>query len=636
MTGQRLRAALGMAIVAVGLALGCKAERGQPDAKSAGVEGARTPSLEPGERATYQATLNSQVDLPGGDGRRVDVDLAGELELTARRAADGSLQVQAMFPHITLKTTDAQTQKDLEQVRAALERPVMLRYSEGRLEDVRVPDGYPPFATNLHRTLGAALQFAPRQGTAASWEVDETDTTGKYHARYSLGPAPGTYQKVKLAYDARPLAPASAAMPAFDVTPKVENATCSIGVADGRFRSVRCDEKLSLALGSGAPIASATTVALNRLGGTEATPAPDFDALWAHTKSTSANLIDPRPTERLPLDQDRIAGLTFEQALAALEEQERDPEKDKVWGSVNGKPIDQDELENREERVTERTDAFAAMVALLRLRPETVPKAIAAIDRRSVASGRLLSALSSAGTPQAQAALVTIVEDPRRRDQDRLTAASRLIRTASASEPTVNALIGLLDDPLLSTHATYGLGTISRRLRGAGNTQRADAIGERLTERLKAAKGTEPIVRALRGIANSGYPPALTSVRPLLSSEDTTIRGAALEALRNMDDPSIDGVLAEHLGSERSADVRLAALNAFKTRRASDVLARALATAAEHADDARVRRAAVHLSGAWAAERPELWAVLERIRTHDANDMVRAAALAELSKHSTG
>lgn len=96
-------------------------------------------------------------------------------------------------------------------------------------------------------------------------------------------------------------------------------------------------------------------------------------------------------------------------------------------------------------------------------------------------------------------------------------------------------------------------------------------------------------MRALRGMATSGYVPVPALVRSRLDAENEDIRGVALEALRHMADPAVDQISPSAIRSDKSPSVRLAAIDAFKLRNPSAVLAPPLAQTAEH-DAARPRR----------------------------------------------
>ncbi|MEO7033118.1 MAG: hypothetical protein ABI335_04810 [Polyangiaceae bacterium] len=84
-------------------------------------------------------------------------------------------------------------------------------------------------------------------------------------------------------------------------------------------------------------------------------------------------------------------------------------------------------------------------------------------------------------------------------------------------------------DPL-HTFALLGLGTISRRLREAGEVARADAIVAGLVQGLAAATAVEDQMDALRGIANSGASSAFDAVKPFLQAKEPRVESAANRA----------------------------------------------------------------------------------------------------------
>ena len=324
-------------------------------------------------------------------------------------------------------------------------------------------------------------------------------------------------------------------------------------------------------------------------------------------------------------DRARLDGRTFEQLAAALEADARDTAARKPAGKDDHAPADADRAA-REGQLREHVATFSALVALLRVEPETVKKAVAKARGGSTAAGAVMDALAAAGTDEAQAALAALVTDAKLDADARIAAANSLIRVQRPGPRTIDTLTQLLPDPLLREHAVFGLGTAARRLREGGDVARSREISERLVGLLRAAKQTDEQIRCLRGIANSAYSAALPAVRPFASASDASLRVAAIEATRLMDDPSVDAFISGPMDKDADAGVRRAAVQVAARRPPSAPLAAALTEVALHDGDSSTRQHAVELLGRWLAQNAKLRDVLEKVAAKDDRPEIREAA----------
>ena len=178
----------------------------------------------------------------------------------------------------------------------------------------------------------------------------------------------------------------------------------------------------------------------------------------------------------------------------------------------------------------------------------------------------------------------------------------------------------------------FGLCTAARRLREAGDAARSREISERLVALLRAAKQTDDQIRCLRGIANSAYSAALPAVRPFVSAPDASLRVAAIEATRLMDDPAVDAFISGPMGKDADAGVRRAAVQVAARRAPSAPLAAALSEVALHEADSATRQHAVELLGRWLAQDAKLRGVLEKVVASDGRPEIREAAKQALQK----
>jgi hypothetical protein len=201
-----------------------------------------------------------------------------------------------------------------------------------------------------------------------------------------------------------------------------------------------------------------------------------------------------------------------------------------------------------------------------------------------------------------------------------------LSRAQEPSPATVRALLSWLPRADHGVYAVYGLGTMARSLRGQGQAQLAAEVSSALGQRLQRSRDPADRVHLLRGIANSGDPALLMLVRPLLVDKSSSLRGAAIEAIRLMDHPEVDDLIASRLRREENAVTLLAVLNAAKTRTPSAKLSVALSELALHAKGEQARQHSVSLLASWLPARPELRAALSEVSEHDISEDIRRLA----------
>lgn len=565
--------------------------------------------------------VDSKVKVSTDTSETLSVVLDAEVALVGR-SVGAEQEVLAQLSSVKLsaaRTPDA----ELETMRAQLSEPALYYFSAGRFERARVTRAAAPLVANLHETVAAALQLVAGSPGAASWSAKERDASGDYQVTYERTATGLTKRKTSYQAEETQLA---MAMGNLDLTPHVVASSGSVTLAGSFFGRVTSSETLNVGTSGTQAV---TNLALESRGAAPLAGAPDWSKAWSQTELASA-LSKRRPAQSL-IDTARAEGKTFAGVLAALEQQEQDPHKAETWGSENGAALPEAEREVRRARVALRSETFGSLAALLKLDDRNVALAEAAIRRGSKAAARVEDALAAADSPRSQQLLVTLASDAARPDEARLSSATSLIRIQTPTEATLQALARWVHDPLLASHAIHGLGSVSRRLRDAGDAARADLTAKPLLAELESAKNDSARIQALRGIANSGYVGAFGAVQALIASKNRDVRGAALEALRHMRSDSVDPLLAERLKADPDVEVRLAALNSIKLRECSKALTAALVSATEDTEG-RVRQKAATLLGRCRDGAPEAQAALTRLASTDPATSVRDAASSALGK----
>ncbi len=587
-----------------------------------------TPTWEVGQRHRYRVELASRIGLSSGEAM-VSLSLRGDLVLHARPLDGGATQLAATVEQARLDSPDPAARPQLDALALELREPFVFTLAGGKVTETFPRPTASRFADSIARTLAASLQVAaqPSAGTT-TWKANEFDATGEYVAEYARAGAGLELSKRKTGYESLALGTLSLTRVAATVTPKVQESSGTVlllALPDGRTRLQRVTsaEQIEVEVTSTTPMKSSTSLSLELV---ERLPATlDFGALLAERSRLAAGARAATRTEGPNYDATRIGDYTFETAARELEALAADPRANALNASENETPLPAHEVEERESRLRADSKAFTAMAALLRSDPKHVPLAVARIRGESTARRALLDALSAAGTAEAQTALVELMNDARSPLEWRRAAASSLIRTPAATAATIAALSAHVGKDDLHVHAIYGLGTIARRLRERGESAAMGPLVKVLIDNLAVAPSRPLRIHALRALANAGDATALQAVRPWLADENDIVRAAAVDALRLMEHPAIDGILVQQL-RDGSDPVALAALDAIAVRKPTVELERVLVATVTDGKKPSVRIKAVKVLAGWLPSHPNLRATLAEASRKDPAEAVRKAA----------
>jgi HEAT repeat protein len=245
----------------------------------------------------------------------------------------------------------------------------------------------------------------------------------------------------------------------------------------------------------------------------------------------------------------------------------------------------------------------------------------AAGDPRTPAMRIAAGALVGAGTPEAQAALVRLLEG---RPGDAalakllLPSLGALAKPTPATEAAVRALTSEAVPSAIRTTAHLTLGTLAARV-AAADPQRAEAIVAGYVGRLGAASTREERGRYLTVLGNAGTPGAAAAIARELGDPDAAVRGRAVQALRRIATPEAEGQLRRAL-ADADDTVRASAAWTLAYRTPSPETMRALLD----------RLAAEPSEPAATALLDTLWA-----RRRAAPDLVEAAVRGAAGRHAS-
>jgi hypothetical protein len=319
------------------------------------------------------------------------------------------------------------------------------------------------------------------------------------------------------------------------------------------------------------------------------------------------------------MDHERMKGLTFEQTLRALVARSRDPRKKALWAAKNDHAADPMDKKNAETWTEDWARYFAALPAFFRQKPETLKRAEREIREDNPATASLLGGLSSSGSPAAQKVLARLAKDETLDMKIRESALRNLVQCTRPTEKTADIVWAFTDDSDFTRLAVFGIGIIARKMRKSGEVETASKYVSKLIDRLGEVEDPHQKRDVLRGISNSGDPAAMDAVAPLFNAEEPAVRGGAVEAVRLMEIPEADRLIAEKISfkTEDTAGVRASAIRAAANRSQEDPILAALLEAAQFDPDMKVKKESRKLLYSWSNGNPELVAKLEAIADTD-------------------
>lgn len=573
-----------------------------------------------GMQAEYSIVLKSKAHLSTSR-ELLDLSLSGRLVIRQLEEQGSSLYVR--LAQVELKVNSRADAPELTDLRRELESGFVLAADDG-VQRVSMSRTHSQFAANIAQTIAAGLQLpVPPNQASATWEHDEADASGPYTAQYQREPERERYRKTKLRYVTPPGGRVQELGVSLDLTPNILESRGILELERGQLTMLSYEEKLQSHLLEQASVTAETELLL-KVVARHAAPAlsAELDALRPQLAPLAQDRVE-RTTSDSRFDESKIGRYDFQSALATVERITNDGATFKSDASRDPDPA-------REQKIASHTEAFIALVAILRTQPKALVAAAARIRRDPQHAQVLLNALTAAETPESQGVLLELARATTTTASLRESIALSLVRVSKPSNELIEGLIAWLPERQLGIYAIYGLGAMARAIRPEQPAVAA-RIGRVLSERLLQEESSAMRIHLLRGVANSGDSAAFAAVAPLLTSDDDSTRGAAVEALRLMDHPEVDEVIAGRLLEERSHVALRAAINAAKTRSPSGALAAALSQVALQSDDSQARYRAVLLMSTWLAAEPALRQPLTTIAATDQAEDVRNAAKDALS-----
>ncbi len=479
-----------------------------------------------------------------------------------------------------------------ERFAADLARPWTIRYDDsGAILGYRFAAALGLRQRALLRHLGASIRFAIPTSAGRTFCASEADDTGTFQHRYERV-AEGRITKTRQGCEA--LRERSVAL------------RSSTGIARavfcpqlGWWRDIRAETAVSLAIPQAGTVVTSRFLGELALRGREriAVPAFDWDAAWESVvtpKQAALAFAGEQQDAKARAALRKVSLTDAVQQLAALEGADDQEARARAW-----------------ERLAQ----------LLRLRPAAIEDVLPLLHARALTDATacaLITALGRAGTPPAQAALVSLQGSSTLPITQRRAAIVAMVQIEQPTPALLEAVAHTAGSPGdLARGGLLALGTLTPR-----SPQRTRAVARLLAfEAAARANGTTDLW--LLALGNAGLPEAEARVRPYLTAKRAAIRASALAALRLIETPTALATLLRFAASDASPVVREQAVDSLADRRSPEATA-TLARLTRTDAVASVRRAA--LAAVSLREDPVRQRTLEHAARNDPSPELRSFA----------
>jgi HEAT repeat protein len=566
-------------------------------AKSAAFADEDTSRWQVGTEVTFELDYASWMDQSDDGSRLFSTTAGGTLLLTVVESSRERRLLAGSASGLATSFEGGDLEADtVRRVNQDLQHPFFIELaSNGAVTGVWLRVGQHYRTGQLVRSLSAALQFVASDDPRASrWSTRETDTNGPFLAHYAR-----TGELVEKRKDLEQL-PA-----ALD---GVQHSLAKYTLDRHGFV-----ERVDLQETAGIPVGPASfemrhEVHLRMLSARRTRAfAPNLDGYVRSPLTGIDTGVSGDDAQRLE-DEELARGQTFRGLTTRLGELR-----------PGGYTPEYDEARSR-------------LVALLRIDDRAVEECLEKLkgDLSPGERASLLGALSNAGTPSAQGALMVLAKDRTLPADTRQEALVNASMTGAPSATTLRDISALAedDDRAIRSQAALALGAAARSAAGSEDRHTSDAAGvaaSELVASFERAQSPEEQMLYASAVGNAGGPEALEISKQILDANDPELRARGVNALRFVEGPEADRLLAEAVG-DASPEVRTSALSAAQYRSYNEALHTAIDGLARTDGDVSVRNAALNVLSKHAHSSLGARRTLKWMSQHDPDPELRAAA----------
>jgi hypothetical protein len=512
-------------------------------------------------------------------------------------------------------------------IAADLAEPVFAEMDlQGRIQSLRFAPEINDISRHSVRSLLAATQLVlPGERDASDvWEAWEEAPMGRCRAVYQTDPdSPwGTIGLVKTREEyERPTAKKRVAGPQTATTLHPDGALRITFDPDlGQVHTIKGSETLVMKVGGKVLSASESSISLEFLN-KESLPVAELGRLCRLGRNRAQSIAAESLVATFSSQRGRLLGQKQELGDATLESLQAD------LASAESNP----------EQKKDQTPLYLKIKALIAVYPETSSRwgeLVSLAEPKSLTMRLVPGALGTIGHDQAQAALVAALK-ARANDKavvERLMVILAQVETPSPlAENTLRDLALRSSQPSIAGQAQLSLGTMARNLAETSPERAAKTVAWAVSD-LEAATSESKVCQMLLVLGNAGAVEALPAIRRRLDDKAIEVRAAAVSALRFIDTDQAEALLIQALTADPEAEVRRAAVAAFRYRFVSNRAIQANREALRSDKSPAVRLVALNLLWQVRQRFPEVIALVENAAADDLATEVRKAACRLLEK----
>jgi len=486
----------------------------------------------PGARQAYQLRIVSHVRLDTGAGTAaVEQVLTGTLQLRVLSVDRGTVELALQLDPARLELSG---RRDGEMDRQLGTLFLATFDASGAPREFRFPRSLPRRVQDLLSEAVRTFQVVIPRGAGPEWQVDEAHATGRYAAAYRRL-RDGSLRKTKLAY--------------------LETPGISVDVRKAEA-TIRLDPSASWI--AGMVVTEEVVVSLER------------SPLSRSSMEAEISRVSPPEGSSLAIDAERRSSAEISAAFAAAPR----PPRDEADAAAPVPRLAGEALRaalrghvarlSQEGRTSVR--AIYELRDFLRAHPEAaalVPGMLGSPGLESATAAALVNALGMAGTPEAQAALAEVAQDPAMGPVNRSRAIVAMGDVRDIEDSSLEALWRVArqsrHEPgvALPSTAALALGTVGSHLK-VSQPARYEALRADLVRHLESARDPGDARAALLALGNTEDEALSGVVETWLEHESPAARAGAAQALGRLGSGGVQDRLATRLASEQAGQVRAA------------------------------------------------------------------------------
>ncbi|MCK5877258.1 MAG: hypothetical protein KAG43_06450 [Candidatus Marithrix sp.] len=521
---------------------------------------------QPGDRQTYQYLLQAKIKTNIGlaattpSWQEMDLKVQGMLNMRVFKPV-----TQGQFIGFQLSPTEVTfSGQSVPQFEELFQTFFVAIFSpEGKPLRFHFPANISPNDQPLLAEIINAVQAVVSSQNKKQWEIEEKHNTGHYRARYTVDK--GKINKQKLLYTSV-TSQNKNNLHKTNYTSllnaKIKKSQAKIELSKKKSWLKQFDGHGEVEVYADTTIVSTNSYLINLTASN--TPLNSNLAIWQAPD-------DPNEVLAIFAKQQGIS----KDVLANLEQQGLK----KKFAHTNVKELTDNiilaTLNN--ESPGELSAHFIQLAEYLRAYPEHARHVLQQLQANNVplkASGTLISALQTAGTPEAQYVLADMISGAETVNPAYMF--QGLITTTMVSQPLpelVDALWTQLENAEIdgmSDLSLLVLGAASNNLQKTGESEQATEIDQHLFDYLQENTDNENATfdeeTVLRSLGNTGRTDLLSAVEPFFNAETPKIRAVAYKSLRHADDVQSREKLVTALREDKELKVRTAVLETLVKR----------------------------------------------------------------------